>query len=306
MSSEVLLTRPNHRIVHHRPERSRKTRVLITFGESGMSDAGPWTQLALERGHETIHISSASAYQGLEVEDVAEALTSVLDGRKAITCGSGVGGYAAIYFGSAIASQIIAFSPRHDGHPTLGRGAAGGEWTHAEALTDLAKHEGTATVVFDPADAAAQTLVAQWLQPAYPQAQSQPLFLAGTDTARALDEAGQLVPFLEKSLNGYVPKKVKPIFAPNSAKGLWAQGLSLWFEGDTKNALATMLQSARTAPEAGTLMDIAARAQSVSDGDALRAVASLVGEHELWASMNGKTARLLLNAQRKAPAVANG
>ncbi|WP_435168234.1 hypothetical protein [Falsirhodobacter sp. 1013] len=294
MSSEVLLTRPNHRIVHHRPERSRKTRVLITFGENGLSDAGPWTDLAVARGHETIHVSSASAYQGLELADFTAALAPVLEGRKVIVCGAGIGGFAAIRYGSAIPSQIIAFSPRHDGS------LAG------DHLAEGKVNEGNVTVLFDPADATAQALVTEWVQPAYPAAQLHPMFMTGTDTARALDKAGQLVPFLEKSLNGYVPKKVKQVFAPTSAKGLWAQGLALWFDGDTKTALDSMLKSARTAPEAGTLMDIAARAQSVSDTEALRTVAAIVGEHELWASMNGKTARLLLNAQKAAPAAANG
>ena len=294
MSSEVLPTSPDHRIVHHRPERSRKTRVLITFGENGLADTGSWTDLALTRGYETIHVSSASAYRGLGVEAFVAALAPVLEGRKVIACGSGLGGYAAICYGSAIQSQIIAFSPRPDGASAVG------------SLAEGKVNEGNVSVLFDPSDAAAQTLVTEWVQPAYPAAQVHPMFMTGTDTARSLDTAGQLVPFLEKSLNGYVPKKVKQVFAPTSAKGLWAQGLALWFEGDTKNALDAMLKSARAAPEAGTLMDIAARAQSVSDTEALRTVAALVGEHELWASMNGKTARLLLNAQKAAPAAANG
>lgn len=115
--SEVLVEKDSFMITQHWPEQKiPNLPLVITFGifSSKKTEKGFGTDFLLKNGFETIYVAQTpkSYYQGLTREEFCEYVFPVVNGKDVYTYGTSAGGYAAIYFGSAIGANVIALSPR--------------------------------------------------------------------------------------------------------------------------------------------------------------------------------------------------
>ncbi len=117
----VLARQPGYMFTLHRQEELSDT-LLISFGRttSGLKYHGGGRGLAQQLGADYLYVAQreGSNYQELSRESFYAVVEPLLeDYRNVLAVGSGLGGYAALYYGPAVNARVLAFSPYVQGHP---------------------------------------------------------------------------------------------------------------------------------------------------------------------------------------------
>lgn len=165
---------PEFRITLHDHPSPASDRVIVTFGTlpSGLADRGFGTDFALKNGFSTIHVAQRkqSSYQGLSLDQFTHAVVPALAGRQAVTYGTSLGGYAAVYYGGIIDAEIVCAAPRLSVLPELGR-----PLSRTAACLHLPLDQTPCTTrrvsfIYDPHQASEAHLMDRYLRPMYPDA----------------------------------------------------------------------------------------------------------------------------------------
>ena len=99
--------------------------VIVTFAEMGPVDVerpGFGELFLNKRGYDVISVQKRKEnwYQDLSIEDLKQAVSEIIGRYKTVfTYGSSMGGYAALYFASAVGGRALSFSPRHHSYYAL-------------------------------------------------------------------------------------------------------------------------------------------------------------------------------------------
>ncbi|RZS33040.1 hypothetical protein [Corticibacter populi] len=98
--------------------------IFITFAfapRRQKDDKGWAVDFLLKNGFEVIFVDQLhnSSYQGLSREKFKSIVTPYVAGKKVVTYGTSLGGYAALYFGSCLEASILSFAPRLCRDPDL-------------------------------------------------------------------------------------------------------------------------------------------------------------------------------------------
>lgn len=115
-----------------------------------------------------------------------------------------MGGYCAFYYGGAINSRIIAFSPRNSAHPCIGHPKFSQlRFTHLE-VKEVARSRHTPLVIMDPNVPEDLKFYTECIEPAYPGTKVVEVHFGGHRVAEALKESGQLSQFIYNYIEGGV------------------------------------------------------------------------------------------------------
>ena len=99
--------------------------VIVTFAEMGPVDVerpGFGELFLNKRGYDVISVQKRKEnwYQDLSIDDLKQAVSEIIGRYKTVfTYGSSMGGYAALYFASAVGGRALSFSPRHHSYYAL-------------------------------------------------------------------------------------------------------------------------------------------------------------------------------------------
>jgi|GEM_PF-1574124 len=146
-----------------------------------------------QQGWDHIHVAQAAKtqYQGLTAEQLAQTLAPWLHGRDVWTYGSSLGGYAAIYYATALGARAIASSPSLPAHVQsirFPRDKVPIAHTPLERFTTAQ----TCYIFYDPEDAPDRLFVRELVLPACTDAVVVELPYAGHQALRQLASAGLL------------------------------------------------------------------------------------------------------------------
>lgn len=181
--------------------------VFVTFGSEGSHvDHTPFSHALLkDAGFKHFHVAQArrTSYQHLSIEDFGTLVGALVETYPyRFTYGTGLGGYAALYYSSAINANAIAGAPRLPLHPEnlqfkgeLWR--PGSHWDetdykHAPLLEVVSESCPPPFIIYDPCDPIDLNFVQHCIEPCFPVIRF--LELPGTERSplKQLVDKGQL------------------------------------------------------------------------------------------------------------------
>lgn len=198
-NSYTLADAPGYLITYHK-NNSESDTVMITFGglPSKKTATGFGSNFALKQGYDHIFVAQAagSQYQELSLEDFKQAVQPYLKGKKAVTYGSSLGAYAALYYGGVIDAAIIASAPKNSAHPSMKKKAYSHiDFQHLE-LKDVPRSKTPPLVLFDPFREEETNFINSWVTPAYSNASLLRAPYAGHTVLNTMQESGVLKEFI--------------------------------------------------------------------------------------------------------------
>lgn len=166
----VLARQPGYMFTLHRQEELSDT-LLIFFGRtrSGLKYRGAGRGLAQQLGADYLYVAQreGSNYQELSRESFYAVVEPLLeDYRNVLALGSGLGGYAALYYGPAVNARVLAFSPYVQGHPELSS-KSDAPFQH----TALQSGGRDVAIAWNPDRTSQQRMVDRVLRSAFPEAE---------------------------------------------------------------------------------------------------------------------------------------
>lgn len=210
-TTRILARQPGYLIKYRRAAAPTAT-LLVAFGGSTASFSGtPFgLDVAAELACDVITVTARrhSHYQELSSAVFELTVRPYVDGYEhVLALGSGLGGYAALYYGAALGAQIVAGSPRNDAHPQLGtkKAAAEVQFVHDE-LTDSPTARARPVILLDPKRPRERRYLDKAIGPAFPEAVVVELPFAGPNVFVPMAEQGRLTELLHSMLGtGDVP-----------------------------------------------------------------------------------------------------
>ncbi|MFD1912407.1 hypothetical protein [Halodurantibacterium flavum] len=212
VTATVLAVAPDYQITAHLHREPTK-KVIITFSaiNVGKSQLGFGTEFALKSGHDTVFVAQSrkSQYQGLSLEQFAEAVSPVLGNREIFTYGSSLGGYCAVYYGGIINARIIASAPLNSAHPSIkARNFRGFKFNHIDII-DAPKSSYSPIILFDPHRQVDKMFIDRCIRPAYPDGQYCEFPFAGHTVLETMRNCGVLKEFISSILETGVAPEIK-------------------------------------------------------------------------------------------------
>lgn len=172
-------------------------------------------------------------YRDISPELFAEILMPLRSGfERCFTYGASMGGYAALYFGSAIDAEPIAISPRNSvdprfALPEFARFVNMSKQHHSE-LSHVANPAIRPRVVYDPKVKSDLAYIDREVRPAFPNGSYTGFPFSGHPSAEAMLNIGQLKPFVLGALDGHPPLALLSSRASKRRSGIILNEMSKW------------------------------------------------------------------------------
>jgi len=184
--------------------------VIVTFAEMGPVDVerpGFGEMFLNKRGYDVISVQKRREnwYQDLSIDDLRQSVSEILPRYKSVfTYGSSMGGYAALYFASAVGGRALSFSPRHHSYYALvGMHAYANEFEPNHLpLRDVADPDGQHLILVDPLQPIDGPYVLREVVPSFPKSQILNLRYTDHPSTFVLAHGGVLQNFVVDFIEG--------------------------------------------------------------------------------------------------------
>ncbi|WP_275787307.1 tetratricopeptide repeat protein [Pararhizobium gei] len=183
--------------------------AFSSFGDNDPSSAGFGQAFLEKNGCSVIAVKKRADnwYRDLSPEQLAEIVMPLRSEFNAcFTYGASMGGYAALYFASAIGAQPIAISPRNSVDPRFmlpefARFVSMSQQQH-QILSSVADPAVRPRVVFDPNVKSDLAYIDMEVRPAFPEGFYTAFPFSGHPSAEAMSDTGQLKSYVLAALEG--------------------------------------------------------------------------------------------------------
>lgn len=122
--TEEIVKNKNFSIYRHIPKNIHdlaNNLVVVTFDNiaGGLKSRGFGTNFLIKNGIKNFFVShkSGSFFQDLSESDLSKYIGHYLVGKRVVSYGASLGGYAALYYSSVLNGRPLAFSPRCSADP---------------------------------------------------------------------------------------------------------------------------------------------------------------------------------------------
>ncbi|QRM54084.1 hypothetical protein [Sinorhizobium sp. BG8] len=193
---KVLASAQDHRITLY-SQRAGSGVVVVTFGtiSSSLNTEPFGFPFLIEQGYDHIHVAQSkyTLYQSLSLEEFQKIVAVHCKGKKVVSYGSSLGGYAALYFGGCLDAKIIAASPVN----FVDKVILVKRWALVPMRHSLISENPTSSkapvIFYDPLDDERDRVyLAKRVLPAYPNAKVIPIPGGGHATFNELQKRGIL------------------------------------------------------------------------------------------------------------------
>jgi len=189
-----------YRFTYYKQKQDAKI-IVFTFGTIYSSFSSPvfGFPFLISEGFDHVHVAQGfkKQYQELSLEEFAAIAKPLCEGKKAYTYGSSLGGYAAIYFASAIQACAIASSPTLPAHPSAKRFPSDKISIKHLPIEEF-RSGSRGYIFFDPYDAEDVSFLTNFIANACPDLVKIPLQFSGHQALKILVEAGLLKDIIKK------------------------------------------------------------------------------------------------------------
>ncbi len=184
--------------------------LVVAFTEMGPVDVdrpGFGEMFLNKRGYDVISVQKRKEnwYQDLSIDDLKQAVSEIVPRYKAVvTYGSSMGGYAALYFASAVGARALSFSPRnHSYYALVGMQRYADQFdTNHLPLRDVADPDRDHLILVDPLQPIDGPYVLREVIPSFPRSRILNLRYTDHPSTFVLAHGGVLQNFVVDFLEG--------------------------------------------------------------------------------------------------------